>query len=66
MVGHSGGLGSTVLLDILAQAYLSNSRAKDPASSAKGGSEHPRRESVWNKAYVCHVDTHEATSEVST
>ncbi|KAJ7707675.1 hypothetical protein B0H17DRAFT_1192132 [Mycena rosella] len=52
-LGFSGGLGSTVLLDLVSQCYFSNPTGED---AAKGGTDHPRNASVWKKATVCYVE----------
>ena len=62
MVGHSGGLGSAILLDILTRIYLS--RGTINGTTEKGGSSHPRNEPVWKTAYICHVDVSETLPEV--
>ncbi|KAF4571504.1 hypothetical protein EYR36_008843 [Pleurotus pulmonarius] len=53
-IGLSGGLGSTVLLDLVAKNYFMRSGPDDN----KGGKDHPRRlnEKVWNSASVCYVE----------
>ncbi|KAH9037903.1 hypothetical protein EDB85DRAFT_568705 [Lactarius pseudohatsudake] len=53
LVGFSGGLGSTVLLDLVHKIYC----AKSESEELKGGKEHPRRNRVWKKIYVCFVHT---------
>ncbi|KAF5391537.1 hypothetical protein D9757_002368 [Collybiopsis confluens] len=54
LIGFSGGLGSTVLLDLISKIYLSNRnelRPQDPTDGkARGGKDHPRNEPVWQKA----------------
>ncbi|KIL67622.1 hypothetical protein M378DRAFT_73256 [Amanita muscaria Koide BX008] len=56
LLGFSGGLGSTVLLDIVNESYLSRT------SSTRGGKNHPRNDQVWDKIYVCYVETSSAIS----
>lgn len=50
LMGFSGGLGSTVLLDLVSQCYFTN------RTSSKGGKEHPRHARVWPKAAVCYIE----------
>ncbi|KAI0078820.1 hypothetical protein K474DRAFT_1593380 [Panus rudis PR-1116 ss-1] len=55
LVGYSGGLGSSVLLDLVHRSYVS------PKTSAnEGGRDHPRNERVWKNIYVCNVDVSDA------
>ncbi|PAV16267.1 cytoplasmic trna 2-thiolation 2 [Pyrrhoderma noxium] len=60
LLGFSGGLGSTVLLNTLSNIYF-------PASASdnndKGGKAHPRNKRVWEKAYICYVETSAAYPE---
>ncbi|KAF8627005.1 hypothetical protein AX15_004589 [Amanita polypyramis BW_CC] len=56
LLGFSGSLGSTILLDIINRHYLS------PGSTTidekpKGGKDHPRNDRIWRKVYVCYVET---------
>lgn len=59
LVGLSGGLGSTVLLDLVYQSYLSTQELpiSDDMRKPKGGKDHPRHLSVWPQAAVCYVET---------
>ncbi|KAH8994853.1 hypothetical protein EDB92DRAFT_1972732, partial [Lactarius akahatsu] len=59
LIGYSGGLGSTVLLDLVHQVYC----AKPGSEELKGGKEHPRRNKVWKKIYVCYVETSDVYPE---
>ncbi|GJE88635.1 cytoplasmic tRNA 2-thiolation protein [Phanerochaete sordida] len=53
LVAFSGGLSSTVLLDLVNRCYVS----PDPALlTTDGGRDHPRHERVWKKVYVCYVE----------
>ena len=61
LVGFSGGLGSTVLLNILNRSYFHGAAN----ATEKGGKSHPRNKPVWDKAFVCHVDVSGAFTEVS-
>ncbi|KAI0322596.1 hypothetical protein OF83DRAFT_1161136 [Amylostereum chailletii] len=56
LVALSGGLGSTVLLDLVHRTYLS----KKSSSETKGGKEHPRKDKVWKKVRVCHIEIADA------
>ncbi|KAJ7931545.1 hypothetical protein B0H13DRAFT_1958724 [Mycena leptocephala] len=52
-IGFSGGLGSTVLLDLISKSYFSNHTGE---AALKGGKDHPRNDGVWKKATVCYVE----------
>ncbi|KAK7033153.1 cytoplasmic tRNA 2-thiolation protein 2 [Favolaschia claudopus] len=52
-VGFTGGLGSTVLLDLISDCYYSTPTNEDVL---KGGKDHPRNAGVWKKATVCYVE----------
>ncbi|KAK1226576.1 Cytoplasmic tRNA 2-thiolation protein 2 [Marasmius sp. AFHP31] len=57
LVGFSGGLGSTVVLDIVSRIYFPDSEgAKNAEEKLKGGKSHPRNRLVWEKATVCYVE----------
>ena len=59
MIGFSGGLGSTVLLDLISRCYFSSHESVDNAddsSKPKGGTKHPRNQNVWKEARVCYVE----------
>ncbi|KAH9178291.1 hypothetical protein EDB89DRAFT_1930431 [Lactarius sanguifluus] len=59
LIGYSGGLGSTVLLDLVHKVYC----AKPGSEELKGGKEHPRKNKVWKKVYVCYVETSDVYPE---
>ena len=61
LIGFSGGLGSTVLLDLVHKTYC----VKPGNEELKGGKEHPRRNKVWKKIYVCYVETSDVWPEVN-
>ncbi|KAI0264516.1 hypothetical protein BC834DRAFT_883479 [Gloeopeniophorella convolvens] len=61
LVAFSGGLGSTVLLDLVHQVYCS----KVGSIELKGGKEHPRKNRIWRKIYVCYVETSDVLPEAS-
>ncbi|KAF8206394.1 hypothetical protein K438DRAFT_1917779 [Mycena galopus ATCC 62051] len=52
-IGFSGGLGSTVLLDLISDCYYSTLKGEE---ALKGGKDHPRHAGVWKKATVCYVE----------
>ncbi|KII89983.1 hypothetical protein PLICRDRAFT_108412 [Plicaturopsis crispa FD-325 SS-3] len=54
LIGYSGGLGSTVLSDLVSRCYFSPEVAAP--DDAKGGKDHPRNVRVWKKATVCYVE----------
>jgi cytoplasmic tRNA 2-thiolation protein 2 len=59
MIGFSGGLGSTVLLDLVSRCYFASHGSVDNVdggSQPKGGSKHPRSQSVWQNARACYVE----------
>nr|GAT60715.1 predicted protein [Mycena chlorophos] len=63
-IGFSGGLGSTVLLDLIALNYYSSEKAEWGSSRRRnGGTEHPRHEPVWEKASVCYIEVAGALPE---
>jgi cytoplasmic tRNA 2-thiolation protein 2 len=59
LVGFSGGLGSTVLLDLVNQSYFSTQEPliADDTGKPRGGKDHPRNSSIWPQAAVCYVET---------
>lgn len=58
LVGFSGGVGSTVLLDAIERVYFPAQR------TSKGGKAHPRHKKMWDKVYVCYVEVCDAFPEV--
>ena len=53
MIGFSGGLGSTVLLDLVKACYFSF----EEGETNKGGKKHPRKiGKVWDRVVVCYVE----------
>jgi cytoplasmic tRNA 2-thiolation protein 2 len=61
MIGFSGGLGSTVLLDLVKACYFTHM----DAAMSKGGKEHPRKSGrAWGRAIVCFVDCSEGYARV--
>ncbi|KAI0368663.1 hypothetical protein BV20DRAFT_998401 [Pilatotrama ljubarskyi] len=57
LVGFSGGLGSSVLLDLVHRCYVALDKSTMPAD---GGRDHPRHERVWKKVTVCYVEVCDA------
>jgi cytoplasmic tRNA 2-thiolation protein 2 len=51
-IGFSGGLGSTVLVDLVWKSYF----APERLSEVSGGTAHPRKGSVWKKGIACYVE----------
>lgn len=61
MIGFSGGLGSTVLLDLVKSCHFTHT----DAAMSKGGKDHPRRTGrAWDRAIVCYVECAEAYDAV--
>jgi len=61
LIAFSGGLGSSVLLDLVHKIYCANVGSDE----LKGGKEHPRRNRVWKKIHVCYVETSDVFPEAS-
>ncbi|KAG1762725.1 hypothetical protein EDD22DRAFT_778047 [Suillus occidentalis] len=56
-LGFSGGLGSSILLDIVHNTYFSSRPPLDDSGKPRGGINHPRNASVWPSCIVCYVET---------
>lgn len=56
-IGFSGGLSSTVLLDLVRRCYYSS----EEADEKKGNS--PRNDAIWKKVTVCYVEVSEVYPE---
>ncbi|KAH7925493.1 hypothetical protein BV22DRAFT_1104929 [Leucogyrophana mollusca] len=56
LMAFSGGLGSSVLLDIIHSTYFSGQPPVDEDGNPVGGKKHPRNASVWPSASVCYVE----------
>ncbi|KAK0204901.1 hypothetical protein DFS33DRAFT_1323676 [Desarmillaria ectypa] len=56
LLAFSGGLGSTVLLDLAYQAYFANQQGKDRTENQRGGKDHPRNAPIWPKGSICYVE----------
>ena len=59
LIAFSGGLGSSVLLDLVHKTYCANVGNDE----LKGGKEHPRRNRVWKRIHVCYVETSDVFPE---
>ncbi|TFK94023.1 hypothetical protein K466DRAFT_580321 [Polyporus arcularius HHB13444] len=57
VIGFSGGLGSSVLLDLVHRCYVALDKSTMPT---EGGRDHPRHERVWKKVTVCYVEVCDA------
>ncbi|KAG7451187.1 uncharacterized protein BT62DRAFT_941926 [Guyanagaster necrorhizus] len=56
LLAFSGGLGSTVLLDLAYQAYFANRHEEDRTENQQGGKDHPRNAPIWPKGSICYVE----------
>lgn len=58
MIAFSGGLGSTVLLDLVYKCYFEGrgDLAVESEDGTRGGKDHPRNELAWKKAVVCYIN----------
>ena len=61
-LAFSGGLGSTVLLDLVSQCYFKPS--DEDNENPRGGRNHPRNGNVWERVFVCYVETCSTFPEV--
>jgi cytoplasmic tRNA 2-thiolation protein 2 len=61
LIAFSGGLGPSVLLDLVHRVY----RANVGSDELKGGKAHPRRNKVWEKIHVCYVEISDVFPEAS-
>lgn len=62
VLGFSGGLGSSILLDIVHRTYFANEFFVD--GEPRGGTNHPRNANVWTSCTVCYVEVCNAFPEV--
>lgn len=62
VLGFSGGLGSSVLLDLVYKTYFSSQSPAHDNGVARGGINHPRNTSVWTSCAVCYVESCSAFS----
>lgn len=56
LLAFSGGLGSTLLLDLAYQAYFANRQGEDRIENQQGGKDHPRNAPIWPKGSICYVE----------
>ncbi|KAK0469650.1 uncharacterized protein EV420DRAFT_1495894 [Desarmillaria tabescens] len=56
LLAFSGGLGSTVLLDLAHQAYFANRQGENKTENQQGGKDHPRNAPIWPKGSICYVE----------
>ena len=66
LIAFSGGLGSTVLLDLVNRCYANPDDALLATGGGDGGRDHPRHERVWQKVTVCYVEICDAIPGVIT
>ncbi|KAL4066872.1 hypothetical protein V8B97DRAFT_2090543 [Scleroderma yunnanense] len=71
VIGFSGGLGSSVLLDLVYKTYFSSRSLIYENGEPRGGTKHPRNASVWTSFAVCYVEVanafpgeHDRTEEI--
>ncbi|EGO24176.1 hypothetical protein SERLADRAFT_415378 [Serpula lacrymans var. lacrymans S7.9] len=64
LISCSGGLGSSVLLDLVHRSYFSNRPPMGEDGKPLGGKDHPRNETVWKSAAVCYVEICNAYPEM--
>lgn len=66
MLSFSGGLSSTVLLDLVERSYFTAQYVPLAADgTAKGGRDHPRNEPIWKRSSLCYVEVCAAFPGVS-
>ena len=63
MIGYSGGLGSSVLLDLITWTYFTD---RSEEFVQRSGVNHPRHTRVWENAYATYIDISAAFEGVST
>lgn len=63
-IAFSGGLGSTVLLDLVRRCYYSSGEVDEKEKKKKKGN-NPRNDGVWKQVAVCYVEMSEVYPEVS-
>ncbi len=56
LLAFSGGLGSTLLLDLAYQAYFANRQGGGQNRDQQGGKDHPRNAPIWPKGSICYVE----------
>ncbi|KAH7884329.1 hypothetical protein F5I97DRAFT_1888710 [Phlebopus sp. FC_14] len=63
VLGFSGGLGSSILVDIVHKTYFANQPPTDESGEPRGGANHPRNANVWPSCAVCYVEVCSALPE---
>ncbi|KAF8558143.1 hypothetical protein OG21DRAFT_1504515, partial [Imleria badia] len=61
VLGFSGGLGSSILLDMVHKTYFANESSVN--GEPRGGTHHPRSTNVWTSCAVCYVEVCNAFPE---
>ncbi|KAK7691100.1 hypothetical protein QCA50_006203 [Cerrena zonata] len=61
LVGFSGGLGSSVLLDLIHRSYVSPNLVQ---TNPEGGRDHPRKDRVWKNVNICYVEVSDAFTQM--
>ncbi|KAG7089549.1 hypothetical protein E1B28_011222 [Marasmius oreades] len=56
LIAFSGGLGSTVALDLISKIYFPDAQNKLNGEHPRGGKSHPRNKRVWDKGTACYVE----------
>ena len=65
LIGYSGGVGSSILLDILAENYFQPiTDTNGTGAKERGGKDHPRNVRAWKEALVCFVNPTSASALV--
>lgn len=64
-LGFSGGLGSSILLNVVHNTYFSSRPPLDDSGKPRGGTNHPRNVSVWPSCNICYVEVCGAFAGVS-
>ncbi|TFK49647.1 hypothetical protein OE88DRAFT_1713409 [Heliocybe sulcata] len=55
LIAFSGGLGSTVLLDLVHKGYVASRKPREDADAAVRKKD-PKNEMVWKEVHVCYVE----------
>ncbi|KAG6335670.1 hypothetical protein ID866_3428 [Astraeus odoratus] len=59
-LGFSGGLGSSVLLNLVQKTYFTGRSVIDENGEPRGGTKHPRNTSVWSSCKVFYIEVSSA------
>jgi len=65
LIGFSGGVGSSVLLDLVHESYFVPERPVVATKGTRAGTIQSKRSEVWKKAAVVYVELAEAFEGVS-